>query len=55
MVQFSNVWFVPLGHAGNLQVSDAAHRELIAWLAANRKQVWVTTLQGALDWAKSHP
>lgn len=37
-----------------LQVSDAAHRELIAWLAANRKEVWVTTLQGALDWAKAH-
>jgi len=34
-----------------LQVSDAAHRELIAWLAANRSEVWVTTLQGALDWA----
>jgi len=38
-----------------LQVSDAAHRELIAWLAAHRKEVWVTTLQGALDWAKAHP
>ncbi|MCI4592556.1 polysaccharide deacetylase family protein [Sphingobium sp. BYY-5] len=38
-----------------LQVSDAAHRELIAWLAAHRSEVWVTTLQGALDWAKAHP
>lgn len=38
-----------------LQVSDAAHRELLAWLAAHPKEVWVTTLQGALDWAKAHP
>lgn len=38
-----------------LQVSDAAHRELIAWLAAHRREVWVTTLQGALDWARAHP
>ena len=37
-----------------LQVSDSAHRELIAWLAAHRSEVWVTTLQGALDWAKAH-
>jgi peptidoglycan/xylan/chitin deacetylase (PgdA/CDA1 family) len=43
------------GVAGDyLQVSDAAHRELIAWLAAHRSEVWVTTLQGALDWAR-HP
>jgi peptidoglycan/xylan/chitin deacetylase (PgdA/CDA1 family) len=38
-----------------LQVSDSAHRELIAWLATHRGEVWVTTLQGALDWAKAHP
>ena len=38
-----------------LQVSKAAHRELIDWLAAHRSDVWVTTLQGALDWAKAHP
>jgi hypothetical protein len=44
------------GVAGDyLQVSDAAHRELVAWLAANRKDVWVATLQEALDWAKAHP
>ena len=44
------------GVAGEyLQVSDAAHRERIAWLAAHRGEVWVTTLQGALDWAKAHP
>jgi peptidoglycan/xylan/chitin deacetylase (PgdA/CDA1 family) len=36
-----------------LQVSDSAHRELIAWLAAHRSEVWVTTLQGAMDWAKA--
>lgn len=38
-----------------LQVSDVAHRELVAWLAAHRSEIWVTTLQGALDWAKAHP
>lgn len=38
-----------------LQVSDSAHRELITWLAAHHGEVWVTTLQGALDWAKAHP
>lgn len=38
-----------------LQISDSAHRELLAWLAAHRSEVWVTTLQGALDWAKAHP
>lgn len=38
-----------------LQVSDAAHRELVAWLASQGGEVWVTTLQGALDWAKARP
>jgi peptidoglycan/xylan/chitin deacetylase (PgdA/CDA1 family) len=38
-----------------LKVSDAAHRELVNWLAAHRSEIWVTTLQGALDWAKTHP
>jgi hypothetical protein len=38
-----------------LQVSDAAHRQLIDWLKARREDIWVTTLQGALDWAKAHP
>lgn len=38
-----------------LQVSDSAHRELIAWLAAHRSEIWVTTLQDALDWAQAHP
>lgn len=48
--------FVFHGVAGDyLQVSDAAHRELIAWLAANRKDLWVTTLGEALDWARTHP
>ena len=27
-----------------LQTSDPAHRELIAWLAAHRNELWVTTL-----------
>ena len=44
------------GIAGDyLQTSDAAHGQLVAWLAAHRKDVWVTTLQAALDWAKAHP
>jgi len=38
-----------------LQVSAPAHRQLIDWLKAHRSTVWVTTLQGALDWAKRHP
>jgi peptidoglycan/xylan/chitin deacetylase (PgdA/CDA1 family) len=37
-----------------LQVSDAAHRELIDWLKAHRSEIWVTTFKSALDWAKSH-
>ncbi len=36
------------------QVSLEAHRQLIEWLSANRRDVWVTTLQNALDWAKAH-
>jgi peptidoglycan/xylan/chitin deacetylase (PgdA/CDA1 family) len=33
------------GIAGDyLQTSDAAHRELIAWLAKHREELWVTTL-----------
>ncbi|TFI57361.1 polysaccharide deacetylase [Sphingomonas parva] len=44
------------GIAGDyLQTSDAAHKALIGWLAAHRKEVWVTTLQAALDWARTHP
>jgi len=44
------------GIAGDyLQTSDSAHKELVAWLAANRKGVWVTTLGDALEWAKAHP
>ncbi len=38
-----------------LQVSDPVHREFVAWLAAHRQEVWVTTLQQAYDWAKAHP
>ncbi|MGN7999624.1 polysaccharide deacetylase family protein [Sphingomonas sp. 22176] len=36
-------------------VLDAEHRAFIAWLAQHRGELWVTTLQGALDWAKAHP
>lgn len=39
----------------HLQVSAAVHRDLIAWLKRHRADVWVTTLQDALDWAKAHP
>jgi len=38
-----------------LQVSDTAHRQLLEWLKARPKEIWVTTLQSALDWAKAHP
>ncbi len=38
-----------------LQVSDAAHDQLIDWLKTRPGDVWVTTLQNALDWARSHP
>jgi len=38
-----------------LQVSDAVHRDFIAWLANHRREVWVATLQQALDWVKAHP
>jgi peptidoglycan/xylan/chitin deacetylase (PgdA/CDA1 family) len=41
--------------ADYLQVSDAEHQALIDWLIAHRHEVWVTTLQDALDWAASHP
>lgn len=37
-----------------LQVSDAAHRQLIDWLAGHRRDVWVAPLQDILDWAKTH-
>jgi len=48
-------WAVYLFHGVGgdyLQVSDQAHRQLLSWLAAHRGDVWVTTLQNALDWAK---
>lgn len=41
--------------ADYLRVSDADHQALIDWLLAHRGEVWVTTLQGALDWAQAHP
>lgn len=51
-------WAVFLFHGvgGDYQaVPDAEHRAFVAWLAAHRDEVWVTTLQGAIDWAKAHP
>lgn len=51
-------WAVLLFHGVGgdyLAVSDAEHRKFVAWLAAHRDTLWVTTLQGALDWAKAHP
>jgi peptidoglycan/xylan/chitin deacetylase (PgdA/CDA1 family) len=50
-------WAVFLFHGvgGDYQaVPDAEHRAFLAWLAQHRREVWVTTLQGALDWAKTH-
>ena len=47
-------WAVFLFHGVGgdyLQVSDAVHRDFIAWLSNHRQEVWVTTLQQALDWA----
>lgn len=41
--------------ADYLRVSDADHRALVDWLLAHRRDVWVTTLQQALDWAREHP
>lgn len=38
-----------------LQVSTAAHQALLTWLKAHRRELWVTTLQQALDWARAHP
>lgn len=38
-----------------LQVSNPAHRELLAWLKANPKEVWVAPLQDVVDWAAAHP
>jgi peptidoglycan/xylan/chitin deacetylase (PgdA/CDA1 family) len=51
-------WAVFLFHGvgGDYQaVPDAEHRAFVAWLAQHRSEVWVTTLQGALDWVKAHP
>jgi peptidoglycan/xylan/chitin deacetylase (PgdA/CDA1 family) len=51
-------WAVFLFHGVGgdyLQVTDETHRAFIAWLSAHRKEVWVTTLQQAIDWAKQHP
>jgi peptidoglycan/xylan/chitin deacetylase (PgdA/CDA1 family) len=36
-----------------LQTSNAAHRELIAWLAEHREELWVTTLAEAVERARA--
>jgi peptidoglycan-N-acetylglucosamine deacetylase len=36
-----------------LITSNAAHRELLAWLAAHRDELWVTTLAEAVERAKA--
>lgn len=38
-----------------LKVSSEAHEALLDWLDAHRQEIWVTTLQDALDWAKGLP
>lgn len=48
-------WAVLLFHGvggDHLAVSASDHARLIEWLAHNRKDLWVTTLQQALDWAQ---
>lgn len=37
-----------------LRTSNAAHRELIAWLAEHRDELWVTTLGEAVSRAEAH-
>lgn len=37
-----------------LQTSNAAHRELIAWLAEHRDELWVTTLGEAVSRTEAH-
>lgn len=51
-------WAVYLFHGiggEHLRVSAEVHRQFVGWLAAHRREYWVTTLQQALDWAKAHP
>ena len=46
--------FVFHGVAGEyLNVSDQAHRELVAWLASHRREVWVASLGEIVRWARS--
>lgn len=39
----------------HLAVTDAQHRAFIAWLKAHHRELWVTTLQQALNWADGQP
>jgi peptidoglycan/xylan/chitin deacetylase (PgdA/CDA1 family) len=51
-------WAVLLFHGvggDHLAVSGSAHQAFISWLATHRREVWVTTMQQALDWARAHP
>lgn len=51
-------WAVFLFHGVGgdyLQISLQTHGELLTWLRRHRREVWVTTLGGALAWAKQHP
>ena len=38
-----------------LTTSAAAHEALLAWLAANRRDVWVAPLGEIVAWSKRHP
>jgi hypothetical protein len=38
----------------HLQVPVEAHRMLLDWLHAYRREVWTTTLEQALDWERAH-
>ncbi|MGJ3627682.1 hypothetical protein AB5I41_13180 [Sphingomonas sp. MMS24-JH45] len=39
----------------HLRVSREVHQQFVDWLAAHRRDLWVATMQEALDWAKAHP
>lgn len=45
--------FVFHGVAGEyLNVSDQAHRELVTWLAAHRREIWIARLSDVADWSR---
>jgi peptidoglycan-N-acetylglucosamine deacetylase len=56
--QSAQGWVVFLFHGVGgdyLQVSDAVHREFLAWLASHGDEIWVAPLGEVLGWAKAHP